>query len=482
MRIQSIHQNPLMPVQNPSPEILRPPRLPLQFQKLVQNLPLRRIQRPRQCPVQMRKRLAVGRQQPPQRLLIRRKAPRQRSRQRFHFHAPAQVLSPAHHIAKIQPIFLQQTRNRRLHQSKTGSRQNRRHPPQQMLVNHLRLRHISNFRRPADVSRSRQERVLHHRPQQYVRRKSFWRSRNRRAQFFQRKRRRPRVKFLAPPPQRLPHALDIVKKQRGFARHLHLRVKSSAFQLLRSPQQRIAERFRIINRPPVNSTRELVQPRIQRVQKNNSPPRHQPRHQLPERQAVGVSWRVRFAQSPRHFRGVRTFERIHRRHQRRGDPRAQRNFPHAMAFVRRISRQNKLRQARARGPRRMIDFRQVEVFRRQPKNRHGIHSAPRKLLRASRRRNRLVQAIGWPGKKSHLLPGNNGHSAIRQPLQVPRNRRVQRRRAAKFQILLAQHFHYASAHVRINFHFLRCRRDATNRRRVPVILPDAPKILQKCRK
>src|SRR5580658_1690720 len=148
----------------------------------------------------MPQRLAVGRQQPPQRLLIRRKTPPKRPRQRFHLHSSAQMLPPAHYIAKIQPIFFQQARNRRLHQSKTSPRQNRRHPPQQMFVNHLRLRHISNFRRPTDVSRRRQQCVLHHRPQQYVRRKSFRRRRNRRLQFRKRKSCSSRVKFFAPPP------------------------------------------------------------------------------------------------------------------------------------------------------------------------------------------------------------------------------------------------------------------------------------------
>src|SRR5580692_283711 len=226
----------------------------------------------------MPQRLAVGRQQPPQRLLIRRKTPPERPRQRFHLHSSAQMLPPAHYIAKIQPIFFQQARNRRLYQSKTGPRQNRRHPPQQMFVNHLRLRHISNFRRPANISSSRQQSVLHHRTQQYVRRKSLRRRRNRRLQFGKRKRRSPRVKFLATPPQRLPHPIHIVKKQRGFARHLHLRVKSSAFQLFRPRQQRVPQRLGIIERPPVDPAREMVQPRIQRIEKNDSSTCDQPRH------------------------------------------------------------------------------------------------------------------------------------------------------------------------------------------------------------
>src|SRR5271155_338076 len=129
MRIQSIDNNPLMPVQNPSPEILPPPRLPLQFQKLMQNFLRNGIKRPRQSPIQMPQWLAIRRQQPPQSLLIRRKTPRQRPRKRFHFHAPPQMLPSAHHIAKIQLIFFQQTRNRRLHHSKTSPRQNRRHSP-----------------------------------------------------------------------------------------------------------------------------------------------------------------------------------------------------------------------------------------------------------------------------------------------------------------------------------------------------------------
>src|SRR6202167_5064540 len=150
-----------------------------------------------------------------------------------------------------------------------------------MFVNHFRLRHIRNLRRPADVSSRGQQRVLHHRPQQHIRRKRFRRGSNRRVQFLQRKSSCARVEFLATPTQWLSHSVHIVKKQRGFAHHLSLRVKSVAFQLFRSRQQRITERLGIIQRPPVNPARKMVQPRIQRIQKKNPPPPPTRGHHFP---------------------------------------------------------------------------------------------------------------------------------------------------------------------------------------------------------
>ena len=62
--------------------------------------------------------------------------------------------------------------NRRLQQRRAQPRQHWRNPSQNRLIQHRTLRKVGNLRRPANISRRRQNRILKHRPQQRIRTQS----------------------------------------------------------------------------------------------------------------------------------------------------------------------------------------------------------------------------------------------------------------------------------------------------------------------
>src|ERR1019366_3081001 len=82
-----------------------------------------------------------------------------------------QSLLPGKQILGIQPIPHHMFVAALVDQSKKRPRESRRLPPEQATIKHLRLRQIRQFRGTANVSRSREEIILHHRSQQSVRRK-----------------------------------------------------------------------------------------------------------------------------------------------------------------------------------------------------------------------------------------------------------------------------------------------------------------------
>ena len=108
----------------------------------------------------------------------------------------------------------------------------------------------------------------------------------------------------------------------------------------------------------------------------------------------------------------------------------------------------------------MIDFRQIVVFRRQPKDRNRVDAAPRQLRRVTRRGDRLVQAVRGSSKKPHLLAGNDGHGAICQPRQVRGRLLLDRATGRESAILFAQDFDHSPSHSGIELHVPRRRQYA----------------------
>ena len=116
-------------------------------------------------------------------------------------------------------------------------RQHRRHTAQNRLVQHCALREVGDLRRPADVSRRRQNRILKHRPQQRIRTQPL-RLPTPESQATPPRSTPSPPAFHTPspaPPQSLPLArLRIHQKQQRSPRlHQHLRVIARSLQLLR---------------------------------------------------------------------------------------------------------------------------------------------------------------------------------------------------------------------------------------------------------
>src|SRR5208283_5514097 len=78
-------------------------------------------------------------------------------------HALQQYLLPLPNVFHPQPIFLQDANRFRIDEREIGTRKDYRHAPEEFFVEHLRLRVVGNFGRPAEVCDRGQQIVLHDR-------------------------------------------------------------------------------------------------------------------------------------------------------------------------------------------------------------------------------------------------------------------------------------------------------------------------------
>src|ERR1700723_2146816 len=304
-----------MPLKHSSAKSPSRTNFPPQFQKLINHLPLCRPQRPQQSFIHFSQRLLKFFQEPSQRLLVRIESPRQSSRKRSRRQQSPHPLPPAKHILQRQRILLHQIRHMRLYQSKSTPWQNRRHARAKFAINHLHLRHVSYFGRPAYISRRRQQRILHNRPQQNIRRKNLGRFLNQSKNFLAAKcfaGLHSHHKLSAAQTDRLPPLIHIHEKQRSLARNFHLRVKPGLVQRLSARQQLVPKRFRIFDRLPENGRRNPVQAAIQRIEQNHSATRKQSCKQFSERRSKRFANCIRFPQRSLDVHCKRTNQRPRR--------------------------------------------------------------------------------------------------------------------------------------------------------------------------
>jgi hypothetical protein len=140
MGIQRIKQYPFVSIEHAYPQILGPGRFPFQLRKLMEHFAFRRIQRANQRAVQPREWSLIAFQQLPQRFFPGIETTCQSAGQSFLLHACPQMLMPAENVGNVQAKFCKQARNERFNDRKSSSRQDRRHPPEKLVVNHLRRR------------------------------------------------------------------------------------------------------------------------------------------------------------------------------------------------------------------------------------------------------------------------------------------------------------------------------------------------------
>src|SRR5579864_1199834 len=75
----------------------------------------------------------------------------------------------------------------------------------------------------------------------------------------------------------------------------------------------------------------------------------------------------------------------------------------------------------ARDPSRVVDFGQVMVFGRHPKDRNEVESATRHFIRDSRRGDGFVERERRPGEKADLLAREDRPGAVREALEIARS-------------------------------------------------------------
>ena len=183
---------------------------------------------------------------------------------------------------------------------------------------------------------------------------------------------------------------------------------------------------------------EIVQLRRYRVQKDQSMPGENPRHEFPERSPERFLGAITFRKPSRSFFGERPFEHCYGT---RG------NFldasPSSISPTRRSAIPDGTRSNRSRPPRFgkiMVHFGKIMILGREPEDGNGICSFRGQFAGRVNRRQRLVNAVRGTAKHSNLLPGDDGDRAVAKPVQIAK--RIAS--PPKAFILRAQHIHDAA--------------------------------------
>ena len=171
-----------------------------------------------------------------------------------------------------------------------------------------------------------------------------------------RKLRIAREEFAVAAAQRLAAAVDIVEKQRGLARDLHLCVKAGAFEFFRAREQRVGERAGFIERAEEDGSDDAMEANVERVDEDDSAAREQARQQFAERRAVRFARGIRFVKRAGDILGSGPLQRLCCGPNQCLYGLAERDFADALARVRIESGQIVAREAVARDPGGMIDL------------------------------------------------------------------------------------------------------------------------------
>ncbi len=169
-------------------------------------------------------------------------------------------------------------------------------------VDHFGLREIRNLGRAGAERDCREKIILHDGPQQRVGAQRFGR-RIRELQNFSLGQNGVADFVGAGSPaalalinDRLAEAVANLKEQRRFGRDFYLGLESGAFELFISLQQFRVQRRALRQRLAIDRRRDAMQPRIQRIDENQSVIREDSRKQFSEGAAVGLVGRVALLQ------------------------------------------------------------------------------------------------------------------------------------------------------------------------------------------
>src|SRR5258708_20927633 len=464
-----------------SPLVRRLACLALQIFQLENNLFLRRLHRPSKRRIELHDLLLQFRQHKFRLLDTFVKIPRQRFGHAGSFHLPPQFLRASPHVLDLQVVPLQQLLRFRVQQCERGARQNHRHPPQEMPVDHFRLRKIHNLRRARDTHGRRQQIILHHGPQQRVRTEALRLCLHRPNQFFASPRRIARLKFSVVHSNGLPQTLAHAKQHRAPRSHFHLRIKTCFIQFFRALQQFFRQDVAILQRPAIDGSRHAVQPRIQRIEQNESLLRKQPREQFSERASIGFFRAITFPQKVCQQVAAFVAEQRGRLQRHSFHLRAHANLPYGRPGLRHHWQFKPLQLARVE-PCRIADFLEVVIFCRHPKNGHRLHARTRQLLSQLNRRQRLINGVRRSAKEAHLLSRDDRNRALLEPRQIFCRRFAQ----AESFILRAQSGSYFRPPLLGKFHRprnavhrLHCRRMRIKRRNFGKIVEELDKTLRR---
>src|SRR6185437_2849468 len=254
MREQRAQNFLFVAIQHASAKILGAPGLAAQLLELVEDFSCDGIERGGQRFVHLAKRGTITPQNSLQALLITREFCRKAARQGIQFHLAANCLASVQRITKIERVFLQRARHRRLDQRETGARQNRGHTSEDAAIYDLRLRHVGDFRGSADVSGGGQKRILQNGTQQNAGRQFLRGTVNLGEQFGGGELRIASNETTVSPPKRLAFALHVEEKECRLLRDFHLCVEAELVESFIARRQVGDERLRFFHRFAVHGS------------------------------------------------------------------------------------------------------------------------------------------------------------------------------------------------------------------------------------
>jgi hypothetical protein len=126
----------------------------------------------------------------------------------------------------------------------------------------------------------------------------------------------------------------------------------------------------------------------------------------------------------------------------------------------------------------MIHFGEIVIFGGKPEYGDGVDALFCDLFGAADGRKRLINAIGWPGEESHLLPGNDGDGPCGQPVQIAGRFRAELA-SRKRRVFLAQYGYKRAPRRWFEANLTRCRSYTGKGRRMGVIARNQIEIFQK---
>ncbi len=179
MRVERVEQDRFVSIEHAGAEIFGATDFFLQLGEDGEDFLFACGERAEQSLVELLNGRAIGSEHRPQRGFVSLEFPGQLVRECFALHLGTELLAATEHVANVEIVAFEETRDGRLHQREARARQNRGHASENHGVRDLRLRHVSDFGGAAEIGGSGQQRVLNHRAQQGAAGEGFGRLLNR---------------------------------------------------------------------------------------------------------------------------------------------------------------------------------------------------------------------------------------------------------------------------------------------------------------
>src|SRR5580704_7117947 len=220
---------------------------------------------------------------------------------------------------------------------------------------------------------------------------------------------------------RLAHAVANLKEQGRLRRDLDLRRESGRFEFFVALEQFGIQRSAIGQRLAKHRGRDAMEPRVERIDQNQSVIREDTREQLSKGAAVGFAWRVGLRQQFGDGRTARSAQELSGGLGDFLDCWTEFYAADGMTGLL-FSREFKSRSLARVEPGDVPYFVEIVIFGCHPKDRDGIDAGLREFVRDLNRAQRFVKGVRGAAEESDLLPAEYSDGAVGEALDIFRGR------------------------------------------------------------